>query len=44
LINWSKERGQNPAKPDTAAIMSPVAHSLTKPQIEAVSAYLSYLK
>ena len=28
LSNWGKERGQNPAKPDTSAIMSPVAHSL----------------
>ena len=44
LTNWSKERGQNPAKPDTSAIMSPVAHSLTRPQVEAVAAYLSYLK
>jgi cytochrome c553 len=44
LTNWSKERGLNPTKPDTAAIMSPVAHSLTKPQVEAVAAYLSYLK
>jgi cytochrome c553 len=44
LTNWGKERGQNPAKPDTSAIMSPIAHSLTKRQIEAVSAYLSYLK
>jgi cytochrome c553 len=44
LTNWSKERGQNSAKPDTSAIMSPVAHSLTKPQVEAVAAYLSYLK
>jgi cytochrome c553 len=44
LTNWSKERGLNPTKPDTAAIMSPVAHSLTKSQVEAVAAYLSYLK
>lgn len=44
LANWGKERGQNSAKPDTSAIMSPVAHSLTKPQIEAVAAYVSYLK
>jgi cytochrome c553 len=44
LTNWSKERGLNPAKPDTAAIMSPVAHSLSRPQVEAVAAYLSYLK
>jgi cytochrome c553 len=44
LTNWGKERGQNPAKPDTSAIMSPVAHSLSKPQVEAVAAYVSYLK
>ena len=44
LVNWGKERGQNPAKPDTSAIMSPVAHSLTRPQIEAVAAYVSYLR
>lgn len=44
LSNWGRERGQNAAKPDTSAIMSPVAHSLTKPQIEAVAAYLSYLQ
>ena len=44
LTNWGKERGQNPANPDTSAIMSPVAHSLTKPQIEAVAAYVSSLK
>ena len=44
LVNWTKERGQNPASPDTSAIMAPIAHSLTKPQIEAVAAYLSYLE
>jgi len=44
LTNWSKERGQNPAKPDTSFIMAPVAHSLTRPQVEAVAAYLSDLK
>jgi cytochrome c553 len=44
LTNWSKERGLNPAKPDTSAIMSPVAHSLSRQQVEAVAAYLSYLK
>jgi cytochrome c553 len=44
LINWSKERGQNPSKPDISAVMSPVAHSLTRPQVEAVAAYLSYLR
>ena len=30
LTNWGKERGQNSARPDTSAIMSPVAHSLSK--------------
>jgi len=44
LINWSKERGLNPTEPDISAVMSPVAHSLTRPQVEAVAAYLSYLK
>ncbi len=44
LMNWSKERGQDPGKPDTSAIMEPIAHSLTEPQIAAVAAYLSYLE
>jgi cytochrome c553 len=44
LTNWSKERGQIPGKTDTSAIMEPVAHSLTKSQVEAVAEYLSYLK
>jgi len=44
LTNWSKERGQDPANPDTSAIMEPIAHGLTKPQIEAVAAYVSYLE
>ena len=44
LVNWGKERGQNPARPDTSAIMSPVAHSLSRAQIEAVAAFVSYLK
>jgi cytochrome c553 len=44
LTNWGKERGQNAAKPDTSAIMSPVAHSLNRSQVEAVAAYVSNLK
>jgi cytochrome c553 len=44
LVNWSKERGQDPANPDTSAIMEPIAHSLKEPQITAVAAYLSYLE
>ena len=43
LTNWSKERGQNRAQPDTSLIMEPVAHSLTRSQVEAVAAYLSSL-
>jgi cytochrome c553 len=44
LTNWGKERGQKPAKPDTSAIMQPIAHSLSESQIKAVAAYLSYLQ
>ena len=44
LTNWEKERGQNPAQPDISAVMQPIAHSLTQPQIKAVAAYLSYLE
>jgi len=44
LVNWSKERGQDPANPDTSAIMEPIAHGLTESQIKAVAAYLSNLE
>jgi cytochrome c553 len=44
LLNWSKERGQDPAKPDSSAIMQPIAHNLTEAQVKAVAAYLSYLE
>ena len=44
LVNWSSERGQDRANPDTSAIMEPIAHKLTEPQIAAVAAYLSYLE
>jgi cytochrome c553 len=43
LVNWSKERGQDPAKQDTSAIMEPIAHGLSESQIKAVAAYLNYL-
>jgi cytochrome c553 len=43
LTNFSAERGQIPEKPDTSAIMQPIAHALTEPQIKAVAAYLSSL-
>ena len=42
LTNWTKERGQDPANPDTSAIMEPITHKLTQAQIAAVAAYLSY--
>jgi|SRR5450631_1575732 cytochrome c553 len=44
LTNWNNERGQDPAKPDTSAIMQPIAHSLTKSQIQAIAAYVNYLE
>ena len=44
LLNWSNERGQDAANPDTSAIMQPIAHTLTKGQIAAVAAYLNYLE
>lgn len=39
LTDWSKERGE-----DLSNIMAPIAHTLTKQQIEAVAAYVSYLE
>ena len=44
LENWDKERGQDPADPDTSAVMAPIARGLTESQIKAVAAYLSYLE
>ena len=44
LTNWEKERGQNLAQPDISAVMQPIAHSLTQPQIKAVAAYVSNLE
>ena len=44
LKNWTKERGQNPKEPDISAMMEPIAHGLTEPQIKAVAAYVSYLE
>jgi len=39
LTNWSKERGE-----DLSNIMEPIAHGLTKQQIKAVAAYVSFLE
>jgi cytochrome c553 len=44
LTNWRSERGQITARPDTSMIMKPIAHSLTRSQIEAVAAYVSTLR
>ena len=44
LVNWSKERGQDPANPDVSAVMEPIAHSLTEQQIASIAAYLNYLE
>jgi cytochrome c553 len=43
LMGWKKERGQGSAV-DTSAIMAPTAHNLTRSQVEAVAAYVSYLQ
>ena len=43
LTGWGKQRGQGTAV-DTSAIMAPTAHNLTRPQIEAVAAYVSSLQ
>jgi cytochrome c553 len=42
LMNWSKERGQGAATQDNSAVMLPTSHNLTKSQIAAVAAYVSY--
>jgi cytochrome c553 len=44
LTNWEKERGQDKDKPDTSAIMQPIAHELTEAQVRAVAAYVSNLE
>jgi len=44
LANWSKQRGQDPAKPDASAIMAPIAQGLTHEQAVAVAAYLGSLE
>jgi cytochrome c553 len=43
LTGWKNERGQGSAV-DTSAIMAPTAHNLTRSQVEAVAAYVSYLQ
>lgn len=43
LTGWKQTRGQGSAV-DTSAIMAPTAHNLTRAQVEAVAAYVSYLQ
>jgi cytochrome c553 len=43
LTGWKSERGQGTSV-DTSAIMAPTAHNLTRSQVEAVAAYVSYLQ
>jgi len=42
LTGWKQARGQGTAV-DTSAIMAPTAHNMSRSQIEAVAAYVSYL-
>jgi cytochrome c553 len=44
LTNWTRERGQDPSRPDISRIMGPTAHNLTPSQVAAVAAYVSTLK
>jgi cytochrome c553 len=44
LVNWNKERGQDPERSDTSAVMGPIAHSLTEERISAIAAYLGNLE
>jgi cytochrome c553 len=44
LVDWNKERGQDPKHPDISAIMLPTSHNLTKAQIRAVAAYVNHLQ
>jgi cytochrome c553 len=42
LSNWSRERGRGDANDDSSAVMVPIARSLSKSDISAIAAYLSY--
>lgn len=44
LVNWPKERGQNPKIRGASFVMLPVAHSLSRNQIKAVAAFVSSLR
>jgi len=42
LMNWTKERGLDPANPDTSTVMAATSHAMTRSQVAAVAAYLSF--
>jgi cytochrome c553 len=44
LTSWDKVRGQASSSDEAAAVMLPIAHNLSQPQIAAIAAYLSYLR
>lgn len=44
LTHWSGERNQYSTREDPAVVMTPIAHNLTRPQIEAIAAYVSHLE
>jgi cytochrome c553 len=44
LTNWRNERARDSSKPDSSAVMEPIAETLTKSQIVEIAAYLSYLE
>lgn len=44
LTYWGKERGQSGSRDDASAIMVPTTHNLTREQMAAIAAYLSYMK
>ena len=44
LTRWDKDRGQSSAADQATAVMLPIAHNLSQSQIEALAAYLSYLR
>jgi len=42
LVNWTKERGLDSSNPDTSTVMAATSHAMTRSQVAAVAAYLSF--
>jgi cytochrome c553 len=42
LTNWTKERDRDPTNPDPSTVMTATSHAMTRSQIAAVAAYVSY--